>query len=59
MTREQEARAAYEEDVRRSPFYHDGAPRRSWDELPEFARESWRRNPTPRPYPPLGSVRAA
>lgn len=44
-------REAYEEDVRRRPTYHDGTPRRTWDELPETARWSWKRNPTPRSYP--------
>lgn len=39
---------AYEEDVRRDPFYDDGAPRRSWAELHPVARWSWEINPTPR-----------
>lgn len=43
-------RQAYEEDVRRSPLYNDGTPRRSWDELPDHVRLSWERNPTPREY---------
>lgn len=41
---------AYEEDVRR---YKDaGGPivRAPWDELPEYCKESWERNPTPREW---------
>ena len=41
-------RLAYEEDCRRHPRYHDGSPRRAWDDLSEHARWSWERNPTPR-----------
>lgn len=41
-------RAAYEEELRRLPLYHDGAARPSWDALPEYARWSWSRNPTQR-----------
>ena len=48
MSIEDRARAAYEEDCRRWPRYHDGAPRPSWDALSELARSSWRANPTPR-----------
>jgi hypothetical protein len=44
------AREAYEEDVRRCPEYWGGGARKSWDELPEFVKDTWRRNPTPRPY---------
>lgn len=39
---------AYEEDVRREPRYPDGAPRVGWSKLPDIARWSWERNPTPR-----------
>jgi hypothetical protein len=42
------AQEAYEEDVRRHPLYHDGTPRKSWDEV---ARQSWEKNPTPRDWP--------
>lgn len=38
---------AYEADVAARPFYHDGAPRKSWDELSELARSTWIKNPTP------------
>jgi hypothetical protein len=41
---------AYEEDVRRSPLYHDGSPRKVWDQLSEAVQWSWNRNPTPREY---------
>lgn len=40
---------AYEEDLRRCPNYHDGTPRKTWDQL-TFERQSWQRNPTPRDY---------
>jgi hypothetical protein len=39
---------AYERDVAREPFYHDGTPRSTWAGLDEIARESWERNPTVR-----------
>lgn len=42
------AKAAYEEDVRRMPRYHDGAPRKPWEGLDALARMSWEKNPTPR-----------
>lgn len=60
--REAAGRAAYEEDVRRCPTYmfgtdpETGKPtdgtvkRRSWDEIDEAARESWRENPNPTDY---------
>lgn len=41
---------AYEEDCRRKPTYHDGTPRKSWEQLDEIEQLSWRRNPTPRNY---------
>ena len=41
-------RVAYERDVAREPFYHDGKPRCSWSELDDIARESWERSPTVR-----------
>lgn len=43
-------KAAYEEDCRRQPRYPDGRLRASWEQLPEYARWSWERNPTPRAY---------
>lgn len=44
------AQAAYEEDCRRRPLYHDGAPRKSWHKLGDVAQQSWYRNPMPREY---------
>ncbi len=41
---------AYEEDVRRRPTYHDGAPRRLWAELPPYTQGTWERNPTTREW---------
>ncbi len=39
---------AYERDITREPFYHDGTPRSTWLRLADIARESWERNPTAR-----------
>jgi hypothetical protein len=39
------ARLAYEADVKRRPTYHDGTPRRSWDQLCDIAKRSWQRAP--------------
>jgi hypothetical protein len=38
-----EGRAAYEADVQRTPTYHTGEQRPSWDEIGETARQSWQR----------------
>ncbi len=48
MSRDDAARTAYAADVAKWPRYPDGGPRKSWEQLDEIARESWRRNPTPR-----------
>lgn len=45
---EAKAAAAYMEDCRRAPLYHDGKPRREWQALDAIARESWLKNPAPR-----------
>jgi hypothetical protein len=48
---EEAARKAYEEDCRRKPTYeNNGGQRRTWDELPDLVKNSWRKNPTPRTY---------
>ncbi len=39
-------RIAYEADIRAQPLYHDGTPRRTWNQLPDYAQWSWERNPT-------------
>lgn len=39
---------AYEADCQKEPTYEDGTPRKPWSTLPEYARHSWERNPTPR-----------
>jgi hypothetical protein len=41
-------RAAYERDLAKTPRYHDGSKRPSWDKLSDIARDSWERNPTDR-----------
>lgn len=40
-------RAAYEADVAKRPTYHDGSPRKTWDQLGDVERWSWAR-----PVPP-------
>lgn len=42
-----QAKAAYEADVKRRPNYHDGTPRRRWEELPKEIQESWSRSAKP------------
>ena len=39
---------AYEEDIRREPYYSFGAPRARWEELSKIVQNTWHRNPTPR-----------
>lgn len=34
---------AYEADVKRKPFYHDGTPRKQWTELNDIEQWSWGR----------------
>lgn len=41
----QQAREVYEQDVLKHPNYHDGAPRKTWDELDSLCKESCRRHP--------------
>jgi hypothetical protein len=41
---------AYEIDCERAPRYHDATPRKAWEGLQDYARQSWERNPTPRDY---------
>ena len=41
---------AYIEDCRRRPFYHDGGERKTWEQLSEYARKTWEKNPRPRHY---------
>ncbi len=42
--------AAYEEDVRRRPLYHDNTPRKAWSALNEVEQYTWEREPTPREW---------
>ncbi len=34
---------AYEADMKARPNYHDGTPRKTWDQLCEVAQWSWNR----------------
>ncbi len=42
---------AYEADVALMPLYHDGARRKSWDQLRDYEQATWEKNPTPRKPP--------
>lgn len=53
-----EAKSAYEEDVRRRPTYHDGKPRRAWEELSIGSRWLWRVKLTPQPEPSPDTAQA-
>lgn len=44
---------AYEADLIERPFYHDGKPRRTWDQLHDIGRWSWEKNPYPLPCAPV------
>lgn len=33
----------YEMDLKRKPIYHDGTPRKKWEELSDISRWSWER----------------
>lgn len=39
---------AYETELKTIPLYHDGLPRKKWNQLRSFEKETWERNPTPR-----------
>jgi hypothetical protein len=40
-TQEQQGRAAYAKDVLERPTYHDKTPRKTWGQLPLYAKISW------------------
>lgn len=40
-------RLDYEADIRRRPNYHDGMPRKTWDQLGPVEQWSWNRAPLP------------
>lgn len=46
---------AYEADLLARPVYHDGTPRRKWDQLDSIARWSWDKSPYPLPCTPLNA----
>jgi hypothetical protein len=37
----------YEQDVQRKPHYHDGNPRKAWEQLQEIVRWTWERRHIP------------
>jgi hypothetical protein len=47
---------AYETDVKGHPNYHDGLPRRTWQQIGKAAQASWNQNPTPREYSTTGGT---
>lgn len=53
MSADDAGRASYQADVTRCPTYHTGQKRVTWEQLSEIARESWRRNSTPKAGPPV------
>jgi hypothetical protein len=52
MTGEQ----AYEADVKACPNYHDGTPRRTWDEIGPVSRATWDKYPYPHDYSKSGGT---
>ncbi|HEY0684708.1 MAG TPA: hypothetical protein VGD45_20395 [Steroidobacter sp.] len=48
---------AYEQELLVKPNYHDGTPRKAWDQLKDFAQISWEQDPTPR-YRNVAELRA-
>jgi len=32
---------AYERDLKARPFYHDGKPRKTWDQLGKLEQSTW------------------
>ena len=43
MNTKSHGREAYNEDLRKRPVYHDGKPRKTWEQLCPIARYSWER----------------
>ena len=50
MTRGQ---TLYAENCRQRPIYHDGTPRKTWEQLGDLARWSWERVPRMVPWSSL------
>ena len=44
MNKNTPGRADYEADLVRRPLYHDGTPRKTWDQLGELERWWWERD---------------
>ncbi len=42
--------AAYIEDCKRKPNYHDKTKRKEWEQLGEPEKRTWEQNPTARAY---------
>ena len=47
---------AYEQELAIWPHYHDGEQRKPWDQLPDYAKMSWEKNPLPRTQGFLASI---
>lgn len=56
MTSTTAGQQAYERDVAKAPRYHDGQPRRAWQDIGAIAQWSWERNPTDREWQPRATV---
>ena len=41
---------AYEQDCEWCPTFHDGGKRTPWERLPDYIRQTWDRDPTPREW---------
>lgn len=41
MSAKSQGQLDYEIDVKRVPFYEDGTPRKTWEQLSDIARYSW------------------
>jgi hypothetical protein len=48
--RKSPGQVAYEADCAAMPTYRDGSVRIDWADLPDYAKWSWERNPTPRDW---------
>lgn len=43
INKEVKGEEAYKQDVALRPLYHDGTPRKTWNELKFYEQETWRK----------------